>query len=29
MVVHGAIVKRAYSPKTTVFIRDSNLATDY
>ena len=29
MVVYGAIVKRAYSPKTAVFIRDSNLATDY
>ena len=29
MVAYGAIVKRAYSLKTAVFICDSSIATDY
>ena len=29
MVVYGAIVKKAYSPKTAVFIHYSNIATAY
>ena len=29
IVLYGVTLKTAYSPKTAVFIRDSNLATDY